>query len=125
MRALGVVGFTVVRDWGRWVHSGWLGSPVRALGVFGFIRGCWVQSRVHWCSMGSSRVFWFARTRPRGGCVHPETLASFARALGVVWFIWGRWVNFRSPLGLLRISGVVGFSCMHSGDHWVYSCSLG
>ena len=44
---------------GRWVHSGShlgsLGSLVRALGVFGFIKFRLVYSGAHWGSLGSFR----------------------------------------------------------------------
>ena len=84
-----------------------LGSFEFALGVVGFIRGCWVHSGAPFvnpgwlvsfgCALGSLCISGVVGVRPcviirfscmlRGGhWVHPGSLGSFPRALGVVGF---------------------------------------
>ena len=114
---------------GGWVHPGSLGSLMFALGVVGFIQGCWVHSG---SPLGSSGVVGFIRVRPAGRLVcsgvrwvHPRWLGSLRFALGFVWFIGGRWVHSGSPCGPLDSSGVVGFTRFRFRDSWVHAVSLG
>ena len=86
----GVVGFTRLRPWGRWVrqgtfgftlgdvgfirgrsvHPGLLGSLGFALGFINFIRVAWVLSDSYWRSLGFSVFVRFTRVRPGGRWVH-------------------------------------------------------
>ena len=118
-----VVTFTRVRPGGRWVLPGSLDSLARAVRVFRFIRGRWLNCRAPWWSIGPDGDV--GCTCARGHLVYPSSLVSFARALGVssgavgftrvavefdgfirvrwvrshalrvFWFIRGRWVRSR------------------------------
>ena len=113
----GVVGFTRLRHWGRWVHPETLGF---ALGYVWFIRDRWVHSGSPWGSLSSSGLLGFTRVRrwvlPRSfgllGCaqvvvgftgVRPwGSSGSLWCAMGVVGFIQCRWIHPESKdsLGL-------------------------
>ena len=101
LRSTGVVRFTRERTVVRWVHAGSLGSSGSALGyalgVVGFIRGCWVHSGAPWGCFGVSGVDGFTRVCPGGRCVHPVSLGSLRCAKAVVGFNLGRWVHSGAP----------------------------
>ena len=110
---------------GRRVHSGSLGSFVRALVVGGFIRVRCVRSGAPWVSSSS---FGFIRGLPGGRRVHSGSLGSFRRGLGVVGFINVRWVHSGAHWRSSVYSGSFGsfwHDLIHSGAHWRSSGSLG
>ena len=114
MGSCGVVLITRVRPGGRWLFPRLICSLARTLSVVGFIRGCWVPSRVPWRLLGSSGVVWFICAYPRDRCVYPESLGSLTHALVVVVFSRAhhgcRWIQFHSNWCLLGSSGFGGFS---------------
>ena len=84
--------FTFVRAGGRWVYPGSLDSLGFALGVVGYVWGCWVNSGLPWGSLGSSAVVGFTWVRPRGRLVHQRSLGTLGVALWAVGFIRRRCV---------------------------------
>ena len=114
----GFVGFTSVRTGVRWANLGLLGSLALALGVVGFIQGCWVHSRAPRGLLDSCGVVGFTRVRPWGRLVQLWLLGSLARALGVVGFSS---VYSRAPLWSLSFSGVVGFTHARPGSRFFHS----
>ena len=106
-----VIGFTPACPTGGWFQPVSLGLLAHALGVVGFIRDRWVNSRRH----GVLWVYPGSFTRPTGLFVHSGSLGSLARS----WWSLGS-------------SGVVGFTYagpagrwVHPGCRWVPPRSLG
>ena len=107
---LGVVGFTLVRPVGGWVH------PRVSPWYF------WVHSRSLGSLGSAQRVIGFTRVRPGGRWVHPGSLVSLGFALG---FIRCRWVHSGLPWGLLGSSGIVRFTRVRPWNRWVLPRKLG